>query len=360
MEFITSIFSTVRPAVPMTIVIVLIGLTLYIIQKFFDKREATRPKKSLWRHLIILVTAIVGLLILVLVSPISDTEKSQLLSLLGLLLSAAIALSSATFLGNAMGGVMLRAVRSFKMGDFIQVGDHFGRVTERGLFHIEIQTEYRDLVTLPNLYLVKNPVKVLRSSGTILKAEVSLGYDIPHFKVEELLLDAAKEAGLTDAFILIMKLGDFSITYRVAGMLTKVKRVITARSRLRAAMLDKLHEGGIEIVSPTLMTTRSLPPSHAIVPDERTSRTAAPKETPGQTELETMAFDKADKAESAQKLKERLDTTTKKITELNEQLKEAGEKDGDSISKSIANLEQIKERTTKILQAKADKLEEDD
>ena len=44
----------------------------------------------------------------------------------------------------------------------------FGRVTERGLFHTEIQTEDRDLVTLPNLYLVTNPVKVVRTFLTVL------------------------------------------------------------------------------------------------------------------------------------------------------------------------------------------------
>jgi len=37
------------------------------------------------------------------------------------------------------------------------VGDYFGRVTERGLFHVEIQTEDRDLATLPNMFLVSQP-----------------------------------------------------------------------------------------------------------------------------------------------------------------------------------------------------------
>ncbi len=178
MTFSASIISSMRSALPVTAVLVIVVLALFIVNKLFDKRDAIKPQKSLWRHLAVLVISIIGLLILILVSPISDNQKGQILSLLGILLSAAIALSSTTFLGNAMAGIMLRAVRSFKMGDFIQVGDHFGRVTERGLFHIEIQTEYRDLTTLPNLYLVNNPVKVIRSSGTIITAEVSLGYDV--------------------------------------------------------------------------------------------------------------------------------------------------------------------------------------
>ena len=61
----------------------------------------------------------------------------------------------------------LRAVRNFRMGDFIRVAEHFGRVSERGLFHTEIQTENRDLTTLPNLFLVTHPVTTIRTSGTI-------------------------------------------------------------------------------------------------------------------------------------------------------------------------------------------------
>jgi len=63
--------------------------------------------------------------------PIEQSKRAQLLSLLGILLSGAIALSSTTFLGNAMAGLMLRALNNFKAGDFLSVKEEFGRVTER-------------------------------------------------------------------------------------------------------------------------------------------------------------------------------------------------------------------------------------
>ena len=52
--------------------------------------------------------------------------------------------------------------------------DHFGRVSERGLFHTEIQTQDRDLTMLPNLYLVTHPVTAIRSSGTIVSSIVTV------------------------------------------------------------------------------------------------------------------------------------------------------------------------------------------
>jgi len=241
-----------------------------------------------------------------------------LLGLVGILLSAAIALSSTTFLGNILAGLMLRAIRGFRPGDFVRVGDHFGRVTELGLFHVEIQNEDRDLTTMPNLHLVTNPVKVIRSDGTFVSAEVSLGYDAAHEVVEPLLLRAAAAAELKEPFVQVLDLGDFSVTYRVAGLLQEVKHLISARSRLRSAVLDELHGGGIEIVSPTLMTTRNLPAERRIIP--KPGRKA---ETRGEAAPETLVFDKADQAESLEKLRSRYDELGRDIQQAKERLGEA-------------------------------------
>jgi hypothetical protein len=48
----------------------------------------------------------VGLISVILVLPLSSNLKEQLLSLIGILLSAAIALSATTFAGNAMAGTI--------------------------------------------------------------------------------------------------------------------------------------------------------------------------------------------------------------------------------------------------------------
>ena len=189
-------------------------------------------------QVILLVLTALGVIAIVLVMPVAGELKGQLLTLLGLALTLVIALSSTTFAANAMAGFMLRTEKSFRPGDFIRVGDHIGRVTERGLFHTEIQTEDRDLTTLPNMYLVSNPVTVVRSSGTIVSARVSLGYEVARSRVEPLLKTAAERADLEEPFVQVTTLGDYSVTYRVAGFLPQVKHLLTARSRLRKRILD--------------------------------------------------------------------------------------------------------------------------
>lgn len=231
------------------------------------KRHYQADPKHRYRLPLINFTVIsIGLVLVIMALPLSESTRGQLLSLIGIVISATIALSSTTFVGNAMAGIMLRSVSSFKIGDFIRIEDHFGRVSDIALLHVEIQTIDRDLMTLPNLYVVTHPTKVIHATGTIISAEVTLGYDISRRDAEAALLAAATETGLADPFVLITKLNDFSVVYQINGLLSEVKQVISYRSTLYKQMLDHLHQVGIEIVSPTFMNTRAYPPEQQFIP----------------------------------------------------------------------------------------------
>ncbi len=226
-------------------VILVVALLLGALHRFLQRNPGHRFRNQSTMF----VAIIVGLLLIILLLPMSTQTRGQLLQLTGIVISAAIALSGGTFIANAMAGVMLKSVRNFRTGDWLEMEGVWGRVSDRGLFHTEVQTPDRDLTTLPNLLLATQAVKVVRASGTIVGATVSLGYDVHHNRCEKLLLEAANSLGLQDPFVQILDLGDYSVTYRVAGLLTETKQLIAFRSRLRAAILDSLHEGGVEIVS---------------------------------------------------------------------------------------------------------------
>ena len=309
-------------AVTIGVVVVVLFVTRFVLEK---RRSLGRGRQIQHQSIMILLT-LAGLLTVSWSCPIGDATRGQLLGLGGILLSAAIALSSTTFIGNAMAGVMLRAVRNFRTGDFIRVGDLFGRVSERGLFHTEIQTEDRDLTTLPNLYLVSHPVTVMRTSGTILSSTVSLGYDVPRSRIEPLLLQAGEEAGLKEPFVQILELGDFSVCYRIAGLLTEVKQVLSARSRLRAEMLDNLHRGGVEIVSPNFMNTRAYSEDRTFIP--RKAPKARPEPPPSDSSPEALAFDKAEQAESREMTENTRKTVLAEIEELGKRLEKTEESAG--------------------------------
>jgi small-conductance mechanosensitive channel len=300
------VLSVIRAFIPLILVTAVVFVTLKIVQwLWLGKRIHRFSDQKIIPQVIMLILGNVGVICIVLALPISENLRGNILSLLGLVLTGVMALSSTTFVANAFAGSMLRLTRSFRIGDYIKVGEQGGRVSERGIFHTEIQTEDRDLTTFPNLYLVNNPVTVVRSSGTIISATVSLGYDLEHGKVESLLIAAAEQVGLLDPFVHVTELGDFSVGYRVSGFLEESKIMLTKRSELRKSMLDALHGAQVEIVSPNFMVQRPQQPGVRCIPKASAERPPAAAHAAGtdtEKTAEEMAFDKADDAEVAEEM----------------------------------------------------------
>ena len=300
------------------------GLTLlvFIVVVAVARRVVLKlPERGGYRgQLILFFVVALGLITLLIYLPLRDQVGGLVFQFVGLVLSAAVALSSTTFLGNLIAGGMLRTIRHFHLGDWIRVEGHFGRVTERGLLHTEIQTEDRDLTTIPNLLLATHPVKVVRTSGTIISANVSIGYDVPHVRVEEALLRAAIRIELVDPFVAVTELGDFSIVYRVAGKLEEVDR-----------MIDELHESKIEIMSPSFMNILQRSPKEHVIPEEVHSTREA------KTAPEEVAFDKADLAQG-------LEAKRSAIAELERKIDEAGGRSGSLEGDARTGLENELER----------------
>lgn len=103
-----------------------------------------------------------------------------------------------------------------------------------------------------------------------------------------------------EPFVQIVDLGDYSITYRAAGLLVDVKNVLSVRSHLRGAVIDELHAAGIEIVSPSFMNTRALQEGVQVVPAR--DETEASSEVLDSEGPETVIFDKAEEAEALEEL----------------------------------------------------------
>ena len=333
MEFFQQSLNTLWPLVA----IIGIGAALAWVINWFVKRSPDAASGLLYPVLNwINVSAIIIALIIML--PISEQTRGQVLSLLGVVLTAVIALSSTTFVSNAMAGVMLQATQSFRPGDYIRVNDQFGRVIKRTLVNTQIQTEWRDLTTLPNLLLINSPVNVLHREGTIIFAEVSIGYDAPYTRVEELMKLAAADAGLEEPFVLVHELLDHAVAYRVCGFLPSIKNLLSSRSNLRKTVLAQMHGNGIEIVSPAFMNQRQLDPERKVIPERPVLHDPLKQDSVSQAPEEKI-FDKAVEAESLDELKLNLDTTRGEIKKARNSLREAEAGNSETLETLIAELE---------------------
>ena len=334
--------------------LLIVVLVYYAVDWVMKKSARGKSDWGLIRSIVLFAIILIGAIAMILALPMSEATRGNISSLIGIVISAVFALSSATFIGNGLAGVLLRTINNFRPGDFIHTKEHFGRVTERSLFHTEIQTENRDLITIPNLFLATNPVRTTRSSGTFISATCSLGYDVNRVKIEKALVKATETAGLKDGFVRITDLGDYSVVYKVFGLLGDVKTLISSESRLNGCVLDALHEVGIEIVSPSFMNQRQVADTVFIPKKVKKSEKAKVDKVEAP---ENVIFDKADEAETLQKRKWRLEEIEEKIKELNEKIKETeDEKTKENYNRRIEKWNVIKEQLLSDIENKNNEL----
>ncbi len=279
---------------------------ILLILVYLSKRYRTISTERAFIKLLFAIVVLAGIIFFILALPISDGNKQTILSFLGILIGAIIALSSTTFVSNGMSGIMLGQIRPFKAGDFIRFEDTFGRVSDVGILHTQIQSVDRDMITVPNLKLISTPLVTISASGTIISANVSLGYDIPGSKIEGALKSAAEKVELDNIFVHVMELGDFSVTYKVGGLLKDVSVLITRRSDLKKLVMDSLHQAGIEIVSPAFMNQRVYADNKNFIPQMEAEQAESPALYEYVTTMTTedVIFDKAIEAQILKRMEE--------------------------------------------------------
>lgn len=78
-------------------------------------------------------------------------------------ITAVLAFSMQDTLGNVLGGVTLQLDNSLRVGDWVRMEDVSGRVTDVHWRYTAIETRNRELVIIPNSWLMKNRFTVMRA-----------------------------------------------------------------------------------------------------------------------------------------------------------------------------------------------------
>ncbi len=335
MEYISKIFGTlVEPISVIFILVILLFINSWIFKAIRISKE------NIIKGMISFLLIIVGIVVFILVLPIEKELKGQVLGFLGIIFSAGIALSSTTVLGNLIAGIMNNSMKRFRNGDLIKIGDLHGRVIKKSIFHTEIQLEDSNFITIPNLYIANNPVKLTKKSNTIISTSVSLGYDVSREKIEKALIDAAISVGLKEPYVYITNLGDFSIVYKIHGFLEDSNTFFSAKSLLNAKVIDKLHAQKIEIVSPNFVNQRRVDdqefiPSQLIIEEDKLSDSKLPEE---------LVFEEAIESEKIEIKKDQVEMLEQEQKDLKEELKKAkDENEVEKIKTEISKKEEIKE-----------------
>ncbi len=338
MEHLLNILKSLLEPVGIILAVILI---LFTNSWIFKKVKTNKVDGNILKMSITIVIIFTGLLALILSFPIDKSLKGQIVSFLAIIVSAGIALSSTTVLGNLIAGIMNNSMDRFRHGDLIKIGELQGRVTKKSIFHTEIQLEDSNFITIPNLYIATNPVKLTRKTDTVISTSISLGYDVPRTKIEESLKEAAILTGLTDPYVYITNLGDYSVLYKIHGFLENSSKYFSTISLLNANVMDVIHKKNIEIVSPTFMNQRNVSEKIFIPKKAVKENNAKDNQMP-----EDLIFADAIKSAKMEKEKEQVNELTKQQEVLRKKKKEL--KNDDEIQKIESSINEIEELKTKI------------
>jgi small-conductance mechanosensitive channel len=238
---------------------------LRVISHFFSGIEAKRifisgfyPEWADPTQKIVRLFAIIFFIILAFpYLPGSDSPAFQGLSIfLGVLLS----IGSSGAITNIISGIVLTYMRAFTIGDRVKIADTEGDVVEKSLFVTRIRTVKNVGIAIPNAMVLNNHIvnysNQAKKRGLILNISLTLGYEIPWQKIQELLINAVDGIEGIDhslkPFVLQKSLNDFYVEYELNAYTREPEKMGQIYSDLNQQLLDQFNNAGIEIASPHL------------------------------------------------------------------------------------------------------------
>ena len=220
------------------------------------------------RHLLVFLTWVVAIVVAYPYIPGSQTPAFKGITVFAGLV---ISLGSSSLFNQVASGLLLIYSRTFRVGDYVKVGEVEGTVTSVGLCLTRIRTIKNEEVHLANNLLLgaatTNYSKLARADGLYLPAKITIGYNTPWRQVHAMLLEAARRTrGLLwqpEPYILQTSLSDFYVEYELNVRLENPERRAWVQSELHSHIQDVFNEHGVQIMSPHYLGD---PPHPHIVP----------------------------------------------------------------------------------------------
>lgn len=109
-------------------------------------------------------------------------------------LGLALGLASQDAIRNLVAGIMMAVSPRFKIGDMVQVGEHYGEVISLDLSTTKLHTFDDNVITVPNADILKMPISNANNGelNEMVAIDLHLPVSIPIAKLKTIALNAAK------------------------------------------------------------------------------------------------------------------------------------------------------------------------
>jgi len=199
----------------------------------------------------------------ILIFPLLPDSESAAFRGVSVFLGILLSLGSTTIISNTVAGLVLTYMRSFKLGDRVKVGEVIGDVVEKTPFAVRIQTNKKEIVTVPNGTLLSSNVVNYSTSGdekhgVIIYMPVTVCYDVPWRRAIDLITEAARktEGVLEDPapFVLIKNLGNDATDMELNIYTNEPECQPRIFSELNKNIRDLFEAAGIDMTVPKLVS----------------------------------------------------------------------------------------------------------
>ena len=202
---------------------------------------------------------------LVMIWPLLPSSDSEIFQGVSVFIGVIISLGSTSIIGNLMAGFVMTYMRPFNVGDFIRFGEVEGFVLEKTVLVTRIRTRKNEVITIPNSNLMSSQTSnftfAAENYGVIVHTKVTIGYDMQHEVIENLLLEAAKATSFIQKkplpYVRVTALDDFYVEYEINAYTTRSDKLSDIYSELHQNILDHFHQAGVEIMSPHIFGLRN-------------------------------------------------------------------------------------------------------
>ena len=232
-----------------------------------------------------LLAGLIWLLALVAAYPYFPGSGSEAFKGIGVFVGLMLSIGSSGVVNQAVSGLMLMYTRSFRPGEFVQVGETEGTVREIGFLTTTIETLRHEQITIPNAVIVGNVTRNLsrlkERGGLRIPTTVTIGYDTPWRQVRAMLQLAADRTTniVRDPPPRILQTGllDHAVEYTMLVCIAEPTARPLALDELHANIQDVFNEHGVQIMSPHYEAD---PPQPKVVPHQEWFKSPA---TPSDT-----------------------------------------------------------------------------
>ena len=222
-----------------------------------------------------LCRTILFLFVLMVSFPYLPGSSSAFFKGFSVFVGALVTFGSSGFIGNLLAGILLTYARAFKVGDVVRIEGVYGTVTEKTLLVTRLITAGNEHVAIPNSKVLTDSVTNYSThrlnQGVAVSVVATIGYDVDWRTVYKLLLEGAArtEQIATDPAprVLEQSSGNYSVEYDLRAWTKTSGGIFESYAALRLNVLDAFADGGVEIMTPTVLSHRDA--SELAVPKER-------------------------------------------------------------------------------------------